>query len=107
MTTEPDAAAEKYDLEGLSKSLTGWDEIAIQQMFRSSIEELSGTVQARALLFVALRRAGGKDGPTFKQVMDMTIVDVEARFEITEEMRAAAEQGKAGRLAGTGSTPTS
>lgn len=62
------------------RSLTGWDEVAIERMFRSKVGDLSSTMAARAAVFVQLRREGGDDRNAYGQAMGMTLGEVEEGF---------------------------
>jgi hypothetical protein len=103
MTTEDT----KLDMEALSRSLTGFDEIAIQQRFGADFTALPGTLTARSLLFVHHRRGGMSDADAWTTVMGMSIDDVEAEYEIPDEVREAVEGKARARLDATRPTPTS
>lgn len=79
MTTTEEIPA-KPTLDDVSRSLTGYDEIAIENVFRRSITDLSGTLQSRALLFTLKRRSGMRDTEAFKDAMSMVLGEVQAQF---------------------------
>jgi hypothetical protein len=63
----------------------GFDEIAIKRLrFLAPLGELEGGLIARALLFIAEKRSGMSDADAFKAVMEMTLGQVEERFEEAE-----------------------
>lgn len=84
--------AVKLDIDAYTRSLTGFDEIAIERFFGKGIGALSGTLQARALLFVEARRAATSDQEAFRASMQATIGDVEARFTWNDDDDDQAEQ---------------
>jgi hypothetical protein len=71
-----------------TKSLTGWDEIAIRKAFGSSLEDLEGSLIPRALLFVQRRREGAKDAQAYIAAMDLPMGDLEKLFESDAEGKA-------------------
>jgi hypothetical protein len=69
-------------IEALSRTLTGWDEIAIEKAFDRPITRLSATMTSRALVFVLLRRhEQEKDGKAHWRVMEMPIGEIESYFD--------------------------
>jgi len=96
----------KLDMEELSRSLTGFDEIAIQKRFGADFTALPGTLAARALLFVHKTREGRAPADAFNAVMGLRIDAVEQEFEVPDEVREAAE-GKARAARATRPTRTS
>lgn len=82
------------------QSLTGFDEIAIEQAFNKPLDQLanSNTMLARALVFVDLRREGRNDGQARKDAMGMSIREVLAYFPDDEDEvmpeEPVTEQGK-------------
>jgi hypothetical protein len=93
---------EVLDPEGFTKTLTGFDEIAIKRMFGATLGELDGSMIPRALLFVADRRAGANDADAFRGVMELPLGGVEDRFADPEDA-----EGKALRTTGPDGGPTS
>jgi hypothetical protein len=87
------------DAEAFTRSLTGFDEVAIKRMFAAPLGELDGGLIPRALLFVAERRDGSNDADAFRRVMELTLGEIEGKFGVDEE-------GKAQR-SGTDGGPTS
>jgi hypothetical protein len=74
--------AELIDPDEIARSLTGFEEIAIENMFRKAVHVLAddGTAMMRALLFVLEKRDGMADVDAFRKVMLMRLDDVVARF---------------------------
>ena len=77
-------STQKVSAEAFTRSLTGFEELAIQRMFKSGLGDLRDTMIARALLFVRSKREGLKDPDAFKAAMEMPLGDVEAHFEGAE-----------------------
>ena len=73
-------------VSGVAESMTGFDEIAIEQLFRVPIERLSGTLQMRAMVFVLNRRDGMNDADAFKAVMNLPFAEVDAQFRDEDEV---------------------
>ena len=88
------------EAEQFTRTLTGYDEIAIAQQFGAPLGALAGGLVPRALLFIESRRGGMKDPDAYMTVMTMTLGDVEERFE---------KDPKAGttETVGTSGSPTS
>lgn len=91
---------EKLNSQEMTRSLTGFDEIAIKKAFGARFEDLEGMFFARSLLFVQMRREGAGDAAAFKAVMEMTFGDVEDRFD----KPAADAEGNSGGPAETTTT---
>lgn len=87
--------------EDFFKSITGFDEIAIQKTFGTSFVDLRNDQFRflRALVFVDLRRDGKKDAEAYTEVMNLGIGQVDAWFaEAADEVfpeEPVTEQGKA------------
>ena len=81
--TETTEAPALLDPDGLSRSLSGFDQIAIRQTFRERLDQLAadGTMFMRALLFVLERREGMADPDAFRLVMNLPLEDVVSRFK--------------------------
>lgn len=75
------------------RSLTGWDEIAIERKFESKMTDLATTMAARAAVFVQLRREGNDDANAYGLCMNMPMGEVEDFF--ADEPAADEEPGKA------------
>lgn len=78
----------RQSMTEVTESLTGFDEIAIEQAFGAGIGDLlenKATTAARALLFVLRRRDGLKDGEARKVVMEMRLGDVQDYFDTGDE----------------------
>jgi hypothetical protein len=91
---------EKLSPEAAAESLTGFDEIAIEQMFRKDISDMSGTMSMRAIMFVLQRRDGQSDADAFRAVMAAPLKEIQAGF-------AEVDEGKAGENDETEPGPTS
>lgn len=78
------------DPEALGRTLTGFEQIAIRQMFRERVDQLAhdGMMFYRALLFVVEKRAGMGDADAFKKVMNLPLEDVLARFPDVQSVDA-------------------
>lgn len=90
---ERDARAQRAAaaMEEVTRSLTGFDELAIEHWFERPLTRLSATMQGRALLFVLLRRDGEKDGKAHRAAMTMPLGDLDERFDGTVEMPGKAQ----------------
>lgn len=93
-------------IEEVAGSLNGFEEIALAGIFGKPLGQLPGNLQARALLFVVLRRdakeSGGKllDKDAYDDVMARPVRDIESFFDARGEVDA-------GKATGTTPTPTS
>ena len=81
------------NLEQTLRSMNGYDEIAVQNMFRVPLKDLDGTTASRVAVFLTKRREGTHDGEAFKQSMELTIADLESLIDTADE---ADDEGKAG-----------
>lgn len=95
------------DPEAMFKSLTGFEEIAISEMFRQPAAKLAQAAEdgdplplMRALVFISLIREGSSRGLAFKTAMSMRADRVVERFKVDQE-----EEGK--DESPTSDTPTS
>lgn len=103
-TTEQKLSGLSYN--ELSQSLTGYDELAIEEKFNFAYDRLLGLsfVKAgRALLFVHFRRNGLTDDEAYKKVMRMTVretndafVDADDDADDLDPDEPDTEQGKDG-----------
>lgn len=71
----------KMNAEQMTRSVTGFDEIAIRSKFSGSLETLEGTMTPRALLFVQLRRDGLNDRDAYRTCMEIPYGELEDMFE--------------------------
>lgn len=94
----------RIDMEEMTRSLTGFDEIAIERAWGKAFNDLGGTTLARALLFVAERRDGMKDADAYRAVMDLRLDALESRFEVADD--EVVTEGKAPAIE-TAPTPIS
>lgn len=76
-------------LEELAESMNGFEEIAVQKSFGLSVEQLEGTIAARAFVFVELKRGGAKDAAAYKESMEMTLRGLTERFPEMNEDKTA------------------
>lgn len=87
--------------EDFFKSITGFDEIAIQKAFGTPFVDLRNDQFRflRALVFVDLRRDGKKDADAYAEVMGLGIGAVDAWFPAAEPEvfpeEPVTDQGKA------------
>lgn len=68
----------------VANSVTGYDEIAIQQRFGMTLQDAgqNGSMFVRVLYFVHLKHEGGlKDSDAHKSVMEMTIGELDEKFD--------------------------
>jgi len=82
MSGTENETAELLDADEVSKSINGFDQIAVRQMFRERLDQLAGDAAMfmRALLFVVERRGGANDADAFRAVMSLGLSDVYDRF---------------------------
>lgn len=80
------------DAETFTRSLTGFDEIAVRVHFGSEFADLGGTMSVRALLFVRFRRAGLKDKAAYNATMCVSLGWLEHLF--TAEPKVDDDEGK-------------
>lgn len=102
MNTETEG---KAAVEQMADSLTLFDQIAIEQMFRKELEALSALTTLRALRFVQLRRDGKSDGDAFREVAAAPISEISDAFDAAAG--ADVVVGKASEPNGTKPGPTS
>ncbi len=93
-------AEQRIDPEAMFKSLNGFEEIAIAEVFRTPAFKLATAAEEgdpvplmRALLFVEAKRGGAKSGEAFRSVMNMRVDDVVARFQETETEESTEGKG--------------
>jgi len=72
------------NIEEMAGSLTGFDEIAIEQSFKRPLTELSETMQARALAFVLARRKGSTDTEAYGYCMRSTLTVIMSLLDTPE-----------------------
>lgn len=75
------------DADEMFRSLNGFEQIAVEQLFRTRLKVIADDELAvmRALLFVAGKREGLADPDAFRNVMLMRLDDVTARFSKPEQ----------------------
>ncbi len=79
---------EKFSLVDEIRSLTGYEELKIDERFGHPIGDLldvSLNRAGRAVLFIHGVRAGKKAGEAYKATMDLTIGDVSRLFQTDDE----------------------
>jgi hypothetical protein len=86
---------EQLDAEAFVRSLTGFDELAIEKTFRRSLDQLPATVAVRAMVYVRLRREGAKDTDAYRTAMGMPLGDVEPLFRRADPEAGDSESGEA------------
>jgi hypothetical protein len=94
---------EKIDAEAFTRTLTGFDEIAVRKAFGASFDELEGTLNPRALLFIQYRRHDMKDFEAYKAAMEIMLGDLEQLFQNPNEV----DEGKALTTDSPEGSPTS
>lgn len=93
----------KPTAESIAESLTGFDEIAIEQKFGAGPSELSGTKMLRAMAFTLHRRAGMDDKTAYRECMQASLKDIVSTFADDSED----DEGKGESESETTPTPTS
>ncbi len=68
-------------VEDVTGSLSGFDELAIEQKFGGDLGSLSGTMSLRALVFVLERRSGADDKTAYGAAMRKTLVECRDAFD--------------------------
>lgn len=82
-TTETTETPELLDADVVAKSINGFEQIAIRNVFREKLDQVAadGTMFMRALLFVLAKRDGAGDGDAFRTVMLLPLDEVVGRFK--------------------------
>ncbi|HEY1178609.1 MAG TPA: hypothetical protein VGF17_20840 [Phytomonospora sp.] len=62
------------------EALTGFDEIAIAKKFGAQFDDLQGSMNLRALVFIEQRRAGVDEKAAYDGVMSLPLRDVKDHF---------------------------
>lgn len=96
----------KPTIDTMVKSLTGFDEIAIEQAFHADLADVmesSGKV-LRALIFVMKKREGLSDHDAFLYAMNVKRGDVDGHFTLSTEVD---DEGKAPEPDSTENGPSS
>lgn len=76
------STTEKPNIEELTESLTGFEEIAISKAFSvKDFTALPGTMSVRALLFVVYKREGDNDGDAYQRAMELSMKAVNDYFD--------------------------
>lgn len=88
MTEQVQDQEQRASLQEVVESLTGFDEIAIEQAFGAGIVTLldtKATMATRALVFIQRKRDGMKDPEARKAAMEMRLGDVQDLFRDDDE----------------------
>lgn len=82
MSGDENETAELLNADEVSKSLNGFDQIAIRQMFRERVDQVAADTAMflRALLFVLERRSGANDSDAFRIAMNLPLNEVYDKF---------------------------
>lgn len=77
----------KLDAEAYFRGLNGFEEIALEQLFRRRLKSIADneTMLMRALLVIEAKRAGQSDADAFHNVMLLALDAVTDRFEQPDE----------------------
>lgn len=90
-------APKLYDFEAIARSMNGFDEIAVERLFKRSFRSMdTGTLMGRAVLFVQYRRDGMKDTEAYQKAMLLSIDELEGSFLDPETEDEEDAEGKAG-----------
>lgn len=78
-----DVADDLIDSEEVFRSMTGFEEIAVEQCFRRRVRSLAEdeTMLMRAIMFVVRKREGMADPDAFRSTMLDRLDDLTARFK--------------------------
>jgi hypothetical protein len=71
-------------LEGM-RSLTGFDEIAVEKAFGKEFDDLNGRDTVRAVIFVLEKRAGANDKDAKQYAMSVPMGQLDDHFETDPE----------------------
>lgn len=107
--------SDKPTVEDTVRSVTGFDDIAVERMFGKELTDLSPVRLTRALVFVLKRRDGMNDADAFRACMEMGIGEVDGEFADDESVESivsdlasgGGDQGKAPSVAAPKPGPTS
>lgn len=67
--TVPDSPLERPTITVFLRTLTGFDELAIEQKFHRNLGDLTASMMIRALAFIVFRRRGMDDTDAYQEVM--------------------------------------
>lgn len=83
---ETDGTVEKLSLKDAIQSLTGYEELKIEEHFGAPFGSLNALAKMkRALIFIARTRAGDKPTAAFKHAMTLRLVEVNETFVADDE----------------------
>jgi len=90
---------ELIDFEEVTRTINGFDEIAISGKFGMRFARMEDTTAARAVLFVHLRKVEKMDdGMAFREAMNLGLAELEARFKMGgSEVLTESEQAERDR----------
>jgi len=91
MTDEGPLNGLRIDARDMSRSLTGFDEIAIRKAFGDAFESLKGMFAGRSLVFVHFRRDGMKDADAHRRSLELTVGELEIIFRNDEDAEGNAD----------------
>lgn len=102
MSTQESGTVEEVrdliDFEEVTRSINGFDEIAITGMFGQRFARMEDTTAARAVLFVVLRRTEKlNDKDAYREAMNLGLAELEARFRMDTGSEVLSESDQAER----------
>jgi hypothetical protein len=82
-----EVVSDKIDLTELSRSITGFDQVAVRARFHDRLENLmdDGLMFMRVMYFVHLRRQGAKDADALNQAMALPLSELTDLFETGDD----------------------
>ena len=93
--------AELLDADAIAKSINGFEQIAIRNLFRARLDQIAEdqTMFLRALRFVLAKREGMRDPDAFTAAMSLTLEEVVDGFDLSaadadEDEDAVAERDR-------------
>jgi hypothetical protein len=85
MSEDKDMSEVKPRVEDVLRSMTGFDELAVEKHFRNDLGSLNPTMTARAVAFVVVRREQPDDDKAaWAAVMKMPIGDINDMFDTSD-----------------------
>src|SRR5690606_3900352 len=82
-----EVVSDKINLTELSRSITGFDQVAVRTRFHDRLENLmdDGLMFMRVMYFVHLRRNGSKDADAFNQAMALPLSELTELFDAGDD----------------------
>lgn len=110
-TTEPDApdTGDKLSFSDMVGSLTGYEEVAIEERFGEPVGRLMRaalTKAGRALIFIEEQRKGAKPADAYKTAMGMRLTDVNDCFFDEDEDEDDVDPDNPDSELGKGASPS-